>query len=80
LMRIVRMRRFQTFLRIDPTLDIYVCVDIMIQPYSQFKFVENVTCPENYVKCPSSYCLARNKVCDGVKDCPLGEDEKQCGK
>ncbi len=43
-------------------------------------FPENVTCPVNYVKCPKSYCLSTNKVCDGVKDCPFGEDEVNCGR
>lgn len=29
-------------------------------------------------QCPDSYCLPMRKVCDGVKDCPLGHDEMQC--
>ena len=39
----------------------------------------NATCPEDYVKCPGSYCIAVSLFCDGVHDCPQGEDEFNCG-
>ena len=29
-------------------------------------------------KCPNTICLPMHKVCNGVKDCPLGEDEQVC--
>ena len=32
----------------------------------------------NMFKCPGSYCLAVIRVCDGVADCPDGEDERDC--
>ncbi len=32
-------------------------------------------CNRNF-KCPESYCVLWAKVCDGIWDCPLGEDEK----
>jgi len=29
-------------------------------------------------KCPNTLCVPMHKVCNGVKDCPLGEDEEVC--
>ena len=29
-------------------------------------------------KCHMSYCVPAHKVCNGVLDCPFGEDERQC--
>ena len=37
------------------------------------------SCPNHY-KCPRSYCIPMHLVCDGVKDCPQGEDEEQCSE
>ena len=34
-------------------------------------------CPTFY-KCPSSYCIPYHLVCDGVIDCPNGDDEDGC--
>ena len=34
----------------------------------------------NHYKCPHSYCIPMHTVCDGVKDCPRGEDEEQCSE
>ena len=34
-------------------------------------------CRKHY-KCPHSYCISTRKVCDGVIDCALGDDEAQC--
>ena len=28
--------------------------------------------------CPDSFCLPFHKVCDGMLDCPEGEDEIHC--
>lgn len=34
--------------------------------------------PGQYI-CPNSrVCIERSRLCDGIKDCPLGDDEKQC--
>ncbi|XP_053400437.1 G-protein coupled receptor GRL101-like [Mercenaria mercenaria] len=38
----------------------------------------NVSCPENTVKCPRSYCIPLRFVCDGRIQCPGGEDEHDC--
>lgn len=39
----------------------------------------NFTCQSSkYFKCPESYCIPVHKVCDGVKDCTDGYDEKNC--
>ena len=36
---------------------------------------KNFSCP-NMFKCKDSYCIAERNVCNGRKDCPLGEDEE----
>ena len=36
-----------------------------------------VECPQHY-KCYSSYCIPSRKLCDGVIDCPTGDDEASC--
>ena len=38
---------------------------------------ELITCTNAY-KCPNSFCLPLRKVCDGIPDCPAGEDEINC--
>ncbi|XP_072165321.1 uncharacterized protein [Diadema setosum] len=38
----------------------------------------NFTCPNFMIKCPSSYCIPLRYWCDGLMDCPYGEDEDQC--
>ena len=37
------------------------------------------SCPQHY-KCEYSYCIPLQAVCNGVIDCPYGEDEKNCEK
>ena len=37
------------------------------------------SCPQHY-KCEYSYCIPLQAVCNGVIDCPYGEDEKDCEK
>ena len=34
-------------------------------------------CPKHF-KCPETYCVPWHVVCDGVTDCPDGEDELGC--
>ena len=36
-----------------------------------------VECPQHY-KCHASYCIPSRKICDGVIDCPTGDDEASC--
>ncbi|KAL4221447.1 hypothetical protein ACF0H5_019704 [Mactra antiquata] len=36
-------------------------------------------CPPATVKCPGSYCIPLHYVCDGINQCPNGEDETGCG-
>lgn len=38
---------------------------------------QNFTCPEGYIKCPSSYCVPVHYVNNREKDCPFGEDEHE---
>ena len=42
-------------------------------------FCADFSCPNHY-KCLHSYCIPMHTVCDGVKDCPQGEDEAQCNE
>ncbi len=35
------------------------------------------SCP-NFFKCPNDYCLPIHLICNGVPDCPNGEDEEAC--
>ncbi len=37
----------------------------------------NFECPL-YYKCKESYCIPRRHVCDGVMDCPTGQEEMNC--
>ena len=37
------------------------------------------SCPQDY-KCEYSYCIPLHAVCNGILDCPYGEDEMDCGK
>ncbi|XP_021351025.1 low-density lipoprotein receptor-related protein 2-like isoform X2 [Mizuhopecten yessoensis] len=39
---------------------------------------EKISCPENFMKCPDSYCLHVRFLCDGVPHCPNNEDEQLC--
>ncbi|KAL4238889.1 hypothetical protein ACF0H5_003596 [Mactra antiquata] len=40
---------------------------------------DNVLCPNGTVKCPRSYCIPLNFICDGINQCQGGEDEFGCG-
>ncbi len=40
---------------------------------------ELYTCPSHF-KCPSAYCIPVYAVCNGIIDCPNGEDETNCQK
>lgn len=41
--------------------------------------LESFQCPENMLKCPGSYCVPQVFLCDGIHQCPGGEDEDECG-
>ena len=43
------------------------------------RFCVDFRCPNHY-KCFESYCIPLHLVCDGVKDCPTGQDEVHCGE
>lgn len=34
--------------------------------------------PDQYVCSNSKVCIDQEKICDGLKDCPQGDDERQC--
>ncbi len=44
---------------------------------SNLLFCKNHICTREF-KCPHSYCIPYRLVCDGVYDCPNGEDELNC--
>ncbi|XP_070539486.1 uncharacterized protein [Ptychodera flava] len=39
---------------------------------------EHFECPIHTLKCPDTYCIPLRLRCDGVRDCPNGEDEMMC--
>ena len=39
----------------------------------------DVDCGAGMYHCPTSFCIPYRKICDGVRDCPMGEDEQDCG-
>ncbi len=41
------------------------------------QYCEMFPCSNSY-KCRNSYCIAYSRVCDGVVDCPFGDDEQTC--
>ena len=41
------------------------------------RYCVDFSCPNHY-KCLESYCIPLHLVCDGVSDCPIGQDEEQC--
>ncbi len=42
-------------------------------------YCEHFQCP-SYYKCPDSYCVPVRHLCDGIRNCPYGEDEALCGE
>ena len=38
-----------------------------------------VECRKQY-KCLRSYCIPTRKICDGITDCPVGDDEEMCSE
>ena len=43
------------------------------------RYCVDFRCP-NHFKCFESYCIPLHLVCDGVEDCPTGQDEEHCGE
>ncbi|XP_076116691.1 G-protein coupled receptor GRL101-like [Mytilus galloprovincialis] len=39
---------------------------------------EQFICPPGYLKCQDSYCIPPKLLCNGIQDCPRGEDEYKC--
>ncbi|XP_060567599.1 uncharacterized protein LOC132726308 [Ruditapes philippinarum] len=46
---------------------------------SHLQDCDDFECPAKTVKCPRSFCLPLRFICDGVKHCPDGDDENDCG-
>nr|XP_042905394.1 uncharacterized protein LOC107445139 [Parasteatoda tepidariorum] len=46
---------------------------------THLKNCENFQCPDEYVKCPNSYCIPTMYICNGIWDCIGGGDEINCG-
>ncbi|XP_052087445.1 G-protein coupled receptor GRL101-like [Mytilus californianus] len=47
---------------------------------SHLSSCERFLCPPGYFKCQNSYCIPPKLFCNGIQDCPLGEDEFNCSK
>ena len=48
------------------------CIDT-----EHLRYCMNFQCPSHF-KCMDSYCIPTRMVCDGIRDCPSGEDETSC--
>ena len=44
---------------------------------SHLHLCDGISCNGQF-KCPASYCVPVSKLCDGVQDCPGGQDEHGC--
>ena len=65
----------------SPTSCIYFRVPYTkAMDYGMTKRLWNCTLADclNFFKCHFSYCIPCHYVCDGIADCPTGEDERQC--
>ena len=41
---------------------------------------ESFTCPGGYRCHAASFCVTPHEVCDGIQQCPMGDDEMFCGE
>ena len=41
---------------------------------------ESFVCPTYHFKCPRSFCIESQYVCDGILQCKDGQDEENCSK
>ena len=60
---------------LDERNNILHCSDGSHMPFE----CETFSCPQAF-KCLLSYCIPVRQVCDGVSDCPAGEDEVNCDR
>ena len=37
-------------------------------------------CGSDQYRCRDGRCIHKSRVCDGLRDCPEGEDERRCGR
>ena len=47
-------------------------------PFNEFLSCETF-CEETYKCAFYSYCIIFERICDGIQDCLLGDDEQNCG-
>jgi hypothetical protein len=61
-------------------LDVYTSVSNKEKMYDFFFlfFVVEWCSPDMYVCTNAKLCIRQDRVCDGVRDCPSGDDEKNC--
>ena len=61
---------------------VFLCVflGIISQEGISILISEDFACPVDHFKCPRSFCIESQYLCDGILQCKDGEDEENCGK
>ena len=65
-----------------PDICLLLCVflGIISQEGISILISEDFACPVDHFKCPRSFCIESQYLCDGILQCKDGEDEENCGK
>ena len=50
---------------------------IVVKLFFCFNHLGKERCPVGQWLCPNEKCIDREKVCNGIRDCPSGNDENQ---
>ncbi|PNF19617.1 hypothetical protein B7P43_G03230 [Cryptotermes secundus] len=51
---------------------------ILLEMFSTFHVTLNKVFRAGMIHCGEKHCMARSHMCDGVEDCPWGQDERNC--
>ena len=55
-------------------------IDKMKNELTSFSLISQATCSPNDFTCNDGTCIDRSSVCDGINNCPSGNDEVLCSK